>query len=232
MAITDKDGNQLTVTGQAPKLVIEVPQVNEVDENAMGGTELMKYGLFERLDPELLNQFQIIPSRVRGLDPNKKNILWLHDLPGDPESQHLKEGGWDKFDSLVFVSHWQKQQYTNFLGVPPSASIVLQNAIQPIEEHKKTYRKNGKINIIYHTTPHRGLEILIPVFQKLQEQVFKQEKMKVHLDVYSSFEIYGWPQRDEEFKELFKVIEDDPNMTYHGFKPQVRSTTVRCVQIV
>jgi hypothetical protein len=84
MAITNKDGNTLTVSGSAPKLVIEAPEQNEVDENAMGGTELMKYGLFDRLDPELLKQFQIIPSRVRGLDPDKKKILWLHDLPGDP----------------------------------------------------------------------------------------------------------------------------------------------------
>jgi glycosyltransferase involved in cell wall biosynthesis len=222
MAITNKEGEPITVVGKEPlKLVIEVPEVNEVDENAMGGTELMKYGLFERLDPELLKQFQIIPSRVRELDPDRKKILWLHDLPGDPESQKLQDEEYRKqFDALVFVSHWQKQQYVNFLGVPHSAGIVLQNAIEPIPDHKKSYRKNGKINLIYHTTPHRGLEILIPVFQKLQEQVFKQEKMKVHLDVYSSFNIYGWPQRDEEFKELFKVIKDDPNMTYHGFKPQ------------
>ena len=35
------------------------PEVNELDRNAMGGTELMKYELFERLPSELLKQFQI-----------------------------------------------------------------------------------------------------------------------------------------------------------------------------
>ena len=40
-----------------------------------------------------------------------------------------------------------------------------------------------------------------------------------HLDVYSSFEIYGWKERDNEYKELFEKIKKHPKMTYHGFKP-------------
>ena len=40
---------------------------NELDRNAMGGTELMKYGLYERLPKDLMDKFQIIPSRVRDL---------------------------------------------------------------------------------------------------------------------------------------------------------------------
>tara|TARA_R110000822_G_scaffold140325_8_gene278052 strand:+ start:2039 stop:3067 length:1029 start_codon:yes stop_codon:yes gene_type:complete len=185
---------------------------NEVDQLAMGGTELMKYGLAERLDPELLNQFQIIPSRVREVDPDKKTVLWLHDLPTDPESQHLKEPeNLEMFDKVVYVSEWQKQQYQNFLGIPPSKSVVLKNAIVPFEDHKKP---EGVINIIYHTTPHRGLELLIPVY----EQIAKMYD-NVHLHVYSSFNAYGWPDRDKPYKELFDAIEAHPKMTYYGFQP-------------
>ena len=44
-------------------------------------------------------------------------------------------------------------------------------------------------------------------------------KDKIHLDVYSSFNIYGWPQRDEQYKDIFAKIEDHPHMTYHGSVP-------------
>tara|TARA_R110000772_G_scaffold145543_2_gene255583 strand:- start:342 stop:1349 length:1008 start_codon:yes stop_codon:yes gene_type:complete len=188
-------------------------EVNEVDRNAMGGTELMKYGLYERLDVDLLNKFQIIPSRVREIDEDRKNVLWLHDLPWDPESQHLKNGGWDKFDKLVFVSNWQMQAYNSFSGVPYSAGTVLRNAIEPLPKVDKPNPEDG-INIIYHTTPHRGLEILVPVFVELA----KADK-KLTLDVFSSFEAYGWPQRDEPYEELFQICRDHPQINYHGYQP-------------
>ena len=65
--------------------------------NAMGGTELMKIGLQERLSPELLDNFQIFVSRVHEpLSDKHVRILWLQDLAGDPESEHLKNNGWNK----------------------------------------------------------------------------------------------------------------------------------------
>lgn len=192
------------------------PESNEVDRNAMGGTELMKNALYERIPSEVLDNFQIIPSRVRELDDDKMKILWLHDLPNDPESEHLKDGGWKKFDKLVFVSYWQQQQYANYLGVPYEAGVVLKNAIEPFkpEEIAKTNPEEDGLRLIYHTTPHRGLELLVPIFDQLQK---KYEN--IHLDVFSSFNAYGWPERDEPFEELFKKIEDHDHMTYHGFQP-------------
>lgn len=188
------------------------PESNEVDKNANGGTELMKRGLYKRLDKSLLDKFQIIPSRVRDLDDSKKKVLWLHDLPQDPESQHLKEKeNVDKFDKIVMVSNWQMQQYANFLGVPYSKCQVVKNAINPFPDHSKP---EDKINIIYHTTPHRGLELLVPVMKQVCDMYDN-----VHLDVFSSFNAYGWPERDEPYKELFEEIEAHKQMTYHGFQP-------------
>jgi len=60
-------------------------------EEANGGTEMMRRELFDRVDNDLLDQFQIICSRVRWIDPKKPTILWLHDTWDDPESEHLKE---------------------------------------------------------------------------------------------------------------------------------------------
>ena len=97
------------------------------------------------------------------------------------------------------------------LGVPYNKGVVLQNAIVPIEPHEKP---KGKINLIYHTTPHRGLELLIPVCEFLSSI-----GLDFHLDVYSSFSIYGWPDRDQPYQELFDRIKKHPKMTYHGFQP-------------
>ena len=185
---------------------------NELNQKAMGGTELMELGLSRNVDKALLDNFQIISSRVRKLDPNKQKILWLHDLHGDPEVQRLKDGGWQDFDKLVFVSHWQQQMYNAYLGVPFSAGTVLKNAIDPIEPHKKP--DDGKVRLIYTSTPHRGLDILYAAFDALSQQYDN-----VELDVYSSFGLYGWPERDEPYKELFDKLRKHPKINYHKSKP-------------
>lgn len=180
---------------------------------AQGGTELMNKALYERVDNALLEQFNIIKSRVREVSTDKPNILWLHDLWADPEAQHLKDPeSRARFARLVFVSNWQLQTYNLTLGVPYHESIVIKNAIDPIPLVKKD---DDVIRLIYHTTPHRGLQILVPVMEELA----KVHGDKIHLDIYSSFEAYGWKERDEPYLDLFEIARQHPNMTYHGFQP-------------
>ena len=42
----------------------------------------------------------------------------------------------------------------------------------------------------------------------------------IHLDVFSSFKIYGWDEMDSKFNQLYDQVRDHPNMTYHGFASQ------------
>jgi UDP-glucose:(glucosyl)LPS alpha-1,2-glucosyltransferase len=184
---------------------------NETNENSMGGTEQLTMELAKRLDPELLKECQIISSRIRGdLQDDKIRVFWAHDLPTDPESHFLKNSNMiDSFHVFVFVSNWQMQSYMNTYQIPWSKCVVLLNAIEPIEEHVKP--SDGKINLIYHSTPHRGLNILAPVFAKLCEK-----HDNIHLNVYSSFELYGWKERDSEHTELFDMIDSHEHMTNHG----------------
>ena len=204
MALNIIDDSEVTSLG---------PSEDGTYTGAMGGTELMNKALYERVDNELLDQFFIIKSRVRTLDKDKKNLLWLHDLWGDPEVQHLRDKkSRERFDKLIFVSNYQLSTYNVTLGVPYDRSVVLKNAIDPIPFVKKT---KDRVNLIYHTTPHRGLELLVPVVEKLSEVL----DVPFHLDVYSSFEAYGWKHRDEPYLDLFERIKDHPNMTYHGYKP-------------
>lgn len=185
-------------------------EVNELSKNSKGGTELMLDRLHNTLSADLLDKFQIIPSRVRDIAPDRMPILWLHDLPGDPESQHLKDADLRKrFKKIVAVSDWQMQLYNVTLGLPYREAIVIKNGITPIDIQKKEF--DGTIRIIYHTTPHRGLELLVPVFEALCKR-----HDNIVLDVFSSFSIYGWSQRDEPYAALFERCRNHPKINYHG----------------
>jgi glycosyltransferase involved in cell wall biosynthesis len=190
------------------------PEMNEEYwANAMGGTELMKYGLLDRLDPKYKDKVQIICSRVREIDPDKPTILWLHDLPNDPESARLNEEEFRaQFERIVCVSDWQMQQYNMIKQLPYNESEVLKNAIVPFPNTEKDF--SDGIKLIYHSTPHRGLELLYPVFDELCKK-----HDNITLDVYSSFNLYGWPQRDEPYKDLFDKLESHPKINYHGSQP-------------
>lgn len=191
-------------------------EFNELNKESNGGTELVTRSLFDRLDREELEGIQIISSRVRELNPDKLRILHLHDLPADGESAHLKdENNRLNFHKLVFVSEWQYQQYRDYLGVPyDTRSTVILNGIDPIEMIQKP---KDKIRLIYTSTPHRGLEILVPVFVELAKT-----NPDIELDVFSSFGIYGstWEQRDKPYEKLFDICREHPQINYHGWQPQ------------
>ena len=192
------------------------PEKNELNRNAWGGTELMQNRLYKEMPKQLIDQFQIICSRPRKLKKDKKKILWCHDLAQDPEVAHLKDGGHEKYDKLVFVSHWQMNDYMAHLGIPHSSGYVLQNAIDPIEEHEKP---TDEINLVYFSTPHRGLDILVPVFETMKNEHFKHIKKPINLHVYSSFALYGWPERDEQHKALLDKCKNTEGIIYHGSVP-------------
>lgn len=183
---------------------------NEVSAKSNGGTELLGRKLESIINPELMKEFQIVPSRLRGeLDETKLRIFWAHDMPDDPESTHLDNGGWRKYHRLVFVSHWQMQAYINKFSIPWSRCQVLQNAVEPLTPNPD--KDSSIIRLMYHSTPHRGLNILLPVFDKLCES-FKD----IHLDVFSSFKLYGWEDSDKSFKPLFDMLGNNPQITNHG----------------
>lgn len=184
---------------------------NETTKRARGGTELMAERIHRDVDEGLLKRSQIIFSRVREIRDDLKVFLYCHDLVGDPENEHLKDPELRKrFKKIIFVSEWQQQQFQNYYGIQPSECHVMLNAIEPIQIQSKPF--DGKVKIIYHTTPHRGLDILANVFDFLYQNVTKS----IELDVYSSFGVYGWEERDLPYQKLFEFIKNHPGMNYHG----------------
>ena len=184
---------------------------SEQSTRAHGGTEMMRTRLLENVTPRMLKDYAIHFSRPRELYDDVKNIMYCHDLAEDPENKILANEGWKKFDHFVFVSAWQRDMYIAYYGIPYSKCTVIYNAIEKQYEPKE--KSTDKIRFIYHTTPHRGLELLVPIFDNLCKQY-----KNIHLDVYSGFEIYGWEQRNAPYEGLFNVIRGHPQMTYHGVK--------------
>jgi len=175
-----------------------------------GGTERLGRQLESFVDPKLLEEFQIVISRKRTeLDESKLRLFWAHDLSEDPESSHLANGGWRKYHRLIFVSHFQMQAYIRKFDIPWSRCQVLQNAIVPLTPNPN--KEISTIRLVYHSTPHRGLNILLPVFDKLCET-----NKDIHLDVFSSFRLYGWEDNDKHYQELFDAMDKNPNVTNHG----------------
>ena len=186
---------------------------SEQSKNANGGTEMMRKRLIDNVDSELLSDVAIHFSRPRHVPADvNKNILYCHDLAQDPENTILRNEKWKQFDHFVFVSQWQRDQYNAMYGIPFSKCSIIQNAIETTYEPRK--KSTEQIRFIYHTTPHRGLELLYPVFDALTKV-----HDNIHLDVFSSFSIYGWEQRDEPYRETFMELTDHPHITYHGAQP-------------
>jgi glycosyltransferase involved in cell wall biosynthesis len=177
-----------------------------------GGTELMYRQLTSRLGPKYMDRFQIICSRFREFEPGKLPILWMHDLARDAEAKRLQDPAFrQQFKKIVFVSYFQFNQFHTIHGVPFSCSQIIKNAIDPLPACQKP---TDRINLIYHTTPHRGLGILVPVFVALAE-----EFPHIHLDVFSSFKVYGWEHRDKPYEPLYEICRNHPQITYHGYQP-------------
>lgn len=187
---------------------------NEISKNAFGGTEITKRSLAKMINPNLLENFQIIASRIREIKEDKIRIYWLHDMPEDPELSHLKNiSSQNRFHKIIFNCNWHLNECVSKLNIELNEKIdIIETPIEPIELVQK---EKNKVNLIYFSTPQRGLELLVPVFEALAEK-----HKHIHLNVFSSFKIYGWEDADRQFEPLYNRIRNHPQMTYHGFAPQ------------
>jgi glycosyltransferase involved in cell wall biosynthesis len=50
------------------------------------------------------------------------------------------------------------------------------------------------------------------------ESIYEIDK-DISLDIYSSFEIYGWKDRDKPYEKLFEKAKNHEGIRYHGYQP-------------
>jgi hypothetical protein len=111
--------------------------------------------------------------------------------------------------------------------IPTDRCLVIKNAIDKIEPGKLNYNKGDPIKLIYTSTPWRGLNVLLAAMQLVKNKL-------VHLDVYSSTQVYGndfKSKNDDKFKDLYSQAGSLPNVSYVGYKPNEFIKTITCLLI-
>lgn len=181
--------------------------------SAKGGTELLYDGLMKHTnfkDYDNLNLLVSTPNPDK-LRYTKKNILWQHLNYIDQSLAPMTDPAFMKaINATVYVSHWQLEKFRYLFQVPLNNAHVIRNAIEPIEYKEKP--KDGKLKLIYTSTPFRGLSILLDVMEILNRD-------DIELDVYSSTDIYssGYTQAyGDIYKDLFDRAKSMKNVNYHG----------------
>ena len=190
---------------------------------AKGGTEILYDRLAGLVDLSGLN---VIKSAVKPefIDPVRPNILWEHLSFDQPNVQALKsEDMVRRLDAIVFVSHWQHDQFRRHFPIPGNKCYIIQNATEPCEVHTKP---RGKLRLVYTSTPWRGLKMLIEVWKRLNRQ-------DIELVVYSGTKIYGQEFHDREhpkFVPLYEDLKRLPNVTHIDYAPnhEIRQALKEC----
>jgi UDP-glucose:(glucosyl)LPS alpha-1,2-glucosyltransferase len=175
-------------------------------DKPMGGSETM-YGNIQHLIPEnvnlMLNNFNF--------SVEKANIHWQHQYHDQPSVLPIRDKNiQNRLDATVFVSYHQKHLYEQYHDFPKEKSVVIKNAIWPFE---KVEKPKGKINLIYTSTPFRGLNILLAAFALILHRRPDLREL-VNLDVFSSMDLYGYP--DEQYSPMYEFAKQHPNINYHG----------------
>jgi UDP-glucose:(glucosyl)LPS alpha-1,2-glucosyltransferase len=180
----------------------------------MGGTEILYEALISRLNPEDYG-INLIKSVCNDdlLESDKKNVVWQHLSYDQPFVMGMQSINYtSSVDAFVYVSNWQYQRFQQVFRYPFQKGHVIKNAIDPIEYKPKS--KDGKLRLIYTSTPWRGLDVLLESWKLLNRD-------DVELHVYSSVQIYGdgFASTDEA-KAYLPLLEQTANtkgIIYHGY---------------
>jgi len=181
--------------------------------DSYGGSENQMRLLLKNLPDENFKDINLILNNANHnlVEKNKINVLWMHHFVNQKEAANLaSEDFVNKIDWIVYNSNWNFEKHVYQFKVPENKCIVIKNAIEKIDFNEKP---KNKINLIYHTTPWRGLVHLLKIFKKLNLN-------DVELNVCSSTLIYGKKFDSilgKNYKELFDECKNTKNVNYYGF---------------
>jgi len=167
---------------------------------AIGGTESAFDEIFKQRLPNF--KYSISVSEVN----KKRDILWMHQSYDQPSVQNLKYTQ-TNFKKIVCVSNWQLEMFVKYLGIERSKCVVISNGINPLPIYDKPA---DCINLVYSSTPFRGLDVLIEAFVELKME-------NVFLHVFSSMKIYD--RSDDDYQDLYAKIKRVKNTRYWGAVP-------------
>ena len=153
-------------------------------KESFGGSESQFRLLIKHLPDESFKNINLILNSTNHdlIEKDKINVLWMHHFINQKEAKNLASKDFvNKLDWIVYNSNWNHEQHLKYFKIPKNKSVVIRNAIEKINYIEKP---KDKINLIYHTTPWRGLKILLKVFKDLNLD-------KVELNISSSTIIFS-----------------------------------------
>ena len=187
-------------------------------QNPVGGTQIVNNYIHQQLRDEL-EDVVIWPTTFdhRKVDTSKINILHQHMEASMAEMKRVfSEERIALMDHIVFVSYWQYEDFMlNFPWLDSTKCSVIKNATKPFPSEPKL--PDGKLKLIYTSTPFRGLELVPDIWKKL-------DRDDIELDVYSSLEIYGQAFVDKVheacgnmYEDLFDELDSIDGINYKGY---------------
>ena len=180
---------------------------------SFGGSENQFRLLLKYVPDEYFKEINLILNNANPdlIEKKRINILWMHHFVNQKEAANLGSKEFvDKLDYIVFNSNWNFEKFQYQFKIPEHKSLVIRNAVENIGNHEKP---RDKINLIYHTTPWRGLVVLLKIFKKLNLK-------NVELNVCSSTIIYGKKFNDiygQKYKNILDECKNIKNVNYHGY---------------
>ena len=181
--------------------------------DSFGGSENQLRLLLKYLPDESFKGINLILNNANHdlIEKDKINVLWMHHFVNQKEAQNLGSKDFvDKLDWIVYNSNWNFEKHVYQFKIPENKSIVIRNAIEKINFEEKS---KDKINLVYHTTPWRGLVHLLKVFKDLNLK-------NTELNVCSSTIIYGKKfdaVLGKKYEDIFNKCKNTKNVNYFGF---------------
>ena len=187
--------------------------LKKINTECFGGSENQLRLLLKYLPDKSFKDVNLVLNNTDHdlLEKNRINVLWMQHFVNQEQAKNLGTKDYvDKLDYMVFNSNWNFEKFQYQFKIPESKSIVIRNAVENIDLQEKP---KDKINLIYHTTPWRGLAQLVNIFESLNLE-------KVELNVCSSTIIYGKKFDDilgKKYQNLFDRCKNVKNINYLGF---------------
>ena len=187
--------------------------LKKINNESLGGSENQLRLLLKHLPDESFKDINLILNNTNHdlIEKNKINVLWMQHFVNQEEVKNLGSKDYvNKLDYIVFNSNWNFEKFQYQFKIPESKSLVIKNAIEKIDFHEKP---KDKINLVYHTTPWRGLIHLLKVFKRLNLQ-------NTELNICSSTIIYGKKFDSilgKKYENIFEECKNTKNVNYLGF---------------
>jgi glycosyltransferase involved in cell wall biosynthesis len=197
-----------------------------LNPDGVGGTEIMGRAWQDIVlpaSPDLADWHWCVLPGDNTISPDSSNIVWIHPHHLEHGLENLMDREFLKyFKAYVFVSNWQYERFLERYDLPGEKCFILKNAIHPFEKCKKP---EGKLQLIFHPNPIRGLDILLESIKLIPEEDFElhifheldpDERKKQYQQGLQTYEYSHVGEQEEQFlRYCLKLANDDKRVVRH-----------------